>query len=430
MYQESFLQKVERRKSYRVQMTFPVELFSSTIAQQVSSEGETIDISEGGAKIKTQGSISHSGTVDIYFKLPPCYSSDPEKATGIKTSGRIIWSKPIHNNKWVSGIEILAINRGDLSILRNIINSGMRGFKKKREVLKNPKLKIRREMHSCNMYSVDLTIGCEHSCLYCHFSELQIKKYKQKNFQNEKFPIPVDISSIYKMRRFPKTVIYLSPSSDPFAPLAKDLTHELLSFMLPKGAIFTISTKGIIPKKTIRLFKKYHHLIEGIAVCVTNLDEKRNKILEPYAPLAEERVEHIKELSTIGWQIGIRMDPIFPLIDDSEENFHQIISRGVKNGIRGLSGTFIFTFGNFFKRLNEISELKESMQLITEKTFPLGGKAFSVSLNYRKQKYNRLNELCKKYGIKFRTCGCKQIQLEREDYPLICRNLDYYKGRE
>lgn len=420
----------EKRAFYRLPMTFPVETSTGNPGTPTDIKGQTVDISVGGLRVMTKAPLNSFHKITAYLNLPPCYSPNPEKSLGIQVKGHIVWSKTIgKNRKYLSGMEITSINDRSLSVLKDIIRYEKEKSSDNIAQIIKPKINIHREIHSCNMYAVDLTVGCGHDCTYCHFSTLQQEEWVKKNPVFEDFPIPVDIRPLYAMKELPDSVVYLSPSSDPFAPAAKKLTHEILSFMLPKGVIFTISTKGIIPKRTIRLLKKYHHLIEGIAIGVTNLDKKRNDLLEPTISPAEERLEHIKELKEIGCSIGIRMDPIFPLIDDSNKNFDAVIERATKNGIVHLSATYLFTFGKFLKKLSKVPGLQESIKLIREKEYPIGGIALSAPLEYRKRKYDKLNEICKKYGVKFSTCGCKQMSLQKENYSLICRNLAYYNKK-
>ncbi|MDD5730073.1 MAG: hypothetical protein PHN57_02980, partial [Candidatus Omnitrophica bacterium] len=196
--------------------------------------------------------------------------------------------------------------------------------------------------------------------------------------------------------------------------------------MLPKGVIFTTSTKQIIPDKTIKLMKKYHHLIEGIAITVANLDNERNELIEPGCPTAGERLEHMRRLKDIGCFTAGRMDPLFPLIDDTEDNLQSTIKEIAAAGAGHITGTYLFTFGRQLKELRKIPRLKDSLKLIKEKTYPIGGAAFSVSLEQKKKTYGKMNQICRSYGIKFNTCGCKDIVLRDTGYSLICRNIDYY----
>lgn len=411
----------DRRKHPRVKITFPVELkIGESIFDMPSNiRGESVDISEGGMKLIKKGPFVSASA--IYINLPPCYSEDPTKAQGIEVRVELRWSRPIATaNKFLYGFHFLEMKEKDRNILRDIIKNEREQSSQKTLFITRPKIDFHREPHSCNMYCVDLTIGCENKCLYCHFSKLN-EEYWQKRYPfPQEYPIPVDISPIYYRSEFPNSVIYLSPSSDPFASKTKELTHELLSFLLPKGLKFAISTKEIIPEKTLELIKQYLAQVE-VEIGIANLDSKRNALLESGCPSAAERLAILQRLVEIGCFVGVRMDPIFPIIDDNDQTLECTIKTIAKTGTRYITTSYLFTYGRFLRRLKKEPMLKESLEYINEKCFVAGGTALSVPLKMKKQTYEKINFICCNYGITFSTCGCKEVELRDTNYPLVCR---------
>ncbi|MDD5731064.1 MAG: PilZ domain-containing protein, partial [Candidatus Omnitrophica bacterium] len=221
---------MERRGAQRCEITFPVEVKTRDLSQGADSLrtiGNTVNVSASGLSLITCEALGP--LTDIYINLPPCYSEDPKKAKGIDAKAKQVWSRPIPSKgKFQYGLKFVNIEKRNSAILKDIINYELEKSSQKVFLTTRPEIDIHREPHSCNMYAIDLTIGCESGCRYCHFSKFQEKEWSKKYPLCKDFPIPVDISSIYKMKEFPVTVVYLSPSSDAFAPKAKDLTHELL----------------------------------------------------------------------------------------------------------------------------------------------------------------------------------------------------------
>jgi DNA repair photolyase len=418
---------VEKRNYPRVKVIFPFELTDKCAKNYPTScVGIINNLSETGAKVVSDKLMNFP--TSIYVNLPPCYSNDPKNAKGIEIQIRDACMKNmVSANKFVYGVTFSEISEPNKAIIKNIISYEINHANHLTTSVGSPKIDIHREIHSCNMYAVDLTVGCENDCKYCHFSIANTEIWQKKYPSATKFPIPVDISPIYTMDKLPETVIYLSPSSDAFAPAARELTHELLEFMLPRKVIFTISTKSIVPDKTIKLLRKYKSSIEGIAMGLTNLDDARNALLEPGCPPAKERLSHIRKLKEIGCFIGARMDPIFPGIDDTDQNINVLVKAIVAAGAQHITGTYLFTFGKFLKDFSKMPLLKDGVKLMTSKTYPMGGVAISVSMEYKIRMYTKIGETCKSHGIKFNTCGCKDVILKNTGYPLVCRNIDYYK---
>ena len=418
----------DKRKSQRVSSIFPVEI---EIKDSPALLGEAINLSEEGLCLLLESSLPDSPSFKLRIDLPPCYSPNPIDAHGVEVEINVVWKKTFaRGRQFRYGISFseCEANRPSLSILKGILSDeAEKLFKPSAVLAERPEISFVRIAHSCNMYAVDLTIGCEHGCLYCHFSRLNEEESRKKYPFIKDFPIPVDMGPMYKQDISPLSPIYLSPSSDPFTPKARDLTHELLEYLLPKGIVFNISTKDVIPDKTIKLLKKYSSSIEGLVVGVTSLDEKRNELLEPDCPSAEERLSSVPRLLKIGCRTGVRMDPIFPLIDDTDEALNSTIKAIAKTGMKDITGTYVFSFGRFLKRLKKEPFLQKSLQLLNEKCYIAGGVALSIPLEMKKKMYEKMNAICKSYGIIFNTCGCKEVRLRDTGFPLICRNPDFVK---
>lgn len=232
----------------------------------------------------------------------------------------------------------------------------------------------------------------------------------------------VDISPIYQMKTFP-SLIYLSPFSEPFSSSTKEIAHEFLSFLLPRGVNFWILTKGIIPDKTISLIKSYHSQVE-IGIGVTNLDEQRNRILEPYCPTAQERLSNLPRLTNTGCSLWIRMDPIIPQIDDPYDVLKATIMGIAKIGVPvNFSASYLFLTPTSLRAMNRIPYLKKSVKLFTEKSPTSTGMALSIPFEAKKSKYDELFSLCESIGSKMNICSCKDVRfkaLKGVGYNLRC----------
>lgn len=372
------------------------------------------DISCRGMFVITDKYVGIGETIFIDFSIPKFTSP-------LRVTGRVVRTNKFSYRDNIClptglGVQFENISQDYIKAIHDYVSD--------QKTPPRPELKIYFEPRFCYLYSIDLSIGCKNECIYCHFSELNKETYIHKY---NAYPVPVDITPLYTIKDFPPT-IFLSPSSDPFIPGNRDLTHEVLSYLLPKGIVFIILTKEIIPDSTLDLIKKYNTQFEGIAIGLTNLNRNRNRVIEPNCPSAEERLECLKNLLKTGVRnIRLRMDPIFPVIDDNDDNFRSMVKAASDIGVKSITGTYIFSFGKFLKRLKEEPILKESIKFITEKCPMQGGHAFTVPLKIKEQKYMRLYEICRLHDIKLNTCGCKENRLKDMGFSLTCRNPDFYK---
>jgi DNA repair photolyase len=382
--------KKEKRQFTRMMVELPIRITPEFF-------GKVVDLSENGLKLVLDRPLPLSRS-EAKIEISP-------KET-METEFKVVWDKRlVQQRKFTYGICFIRFKEKDLDILKG--------------ALTKPKVKFISQPYNVpcvEMSGVDFTIGCEYGCVYCHFSRAQ----QRAN------PIwagrCVDISPIYRMKKFP-SFIYLSPFSEPFAPKAKDLAHEFLSFLLPKGINFWILTKGIIPPKTIDLIKKFSSQVE-VAVGITSLDDKRNSILEPYCPSARERLDNVVALGKTGCRLGVRLDPLIPGIDDSFETLRSMVGKiaSLKVAV-GIVVAYLFVPASTLRRLKKIPLLQNPLKSFTEKAPTTEGMAYSFPLKDKMAKYDELNSICKSFGFKLYVCGCKDIRLKSKkvEYSTICR---------
>jgi DNA repair photolyase len=218
--------------------------------------------------------------------------------------------------------------------------------------------------------------------------------------------------------------LFLSPASDAFAPQAAASTHVLLAHVLPRGTRVGIVTKGIIPERTLELLAEHRAQVEGVGVGVTSLDEDRNRLLEPGCPPAAERLANLERVAGRGLPAGLRMDPLFPILDDRPADLARLVGEAARRGALAVTTTYVFAWGRYLRRLRRIPELAAPCRLLTERAPMEGGSAFSVPLARKLETYGRIAELTGEHGIWFNTCGCKDLRVRASGrFFSSCRNV-------
>ena len=181
-------------------------------------------------------------------------------------------------------------------------------------------VRVEFEPRFCANHVVDLTAGCSFGCIYCPFSDLAARR------RGARHPVALEIDHLDQLPA--PASVFLSPASDPFAPQAAAGTHALLTHLLPRGTNVGILTKGVIPDATLDLLAAYPRQIEGVAIGVTSLDDRRNAVLEPGCPPAHARLANLDRIAERGLIGAIRIDPMFPDVDDRPESLDEAARRG------------------------------------------------------------------------------------------------------
>lgn len=277
-----------------------------------------------------------------------------------------------------------------------------------------PSLRVEAEPRVCGQSVVDLTAGCSFGCIYCPFADLSARQLGVSR------PTVRDLSAIIS-EPAPDTV-YLSASSDAFAPQAAPHTHALLARWLPQGAVVGIVTKGIIPEPTLDLLAEFRTQIEGVSVGVSSLDDRRNHIVEPGVPSASQRLDAIGRVAARGLPVVLRMDPLFPGLDDDFAALAALVAEGERRGASAIVAGYVFAWGRYLRRMRREPFLADACRSLTERAPMAGGVGWSVPLVRKLDLYARLAELARTHGLLFQTCGCKDLRLHDNGglFPTRC----------
>jgi len=286
------------------------------------------------------------------------------------------------------------------------------------------------EPRMCGQPVVDLTAGCSFGCIYCPFADRSARRVGTLR------PTVRDMPAILRQPAPP--TVFFSASSDAFAPQAAPHTHAVLERWLPQGTIVGIVTKGIVPDRTLDLLADYRAQIEGVSVGLSSLDERRNRIVEPGVPPAAERLASISRLAARGLPVVLRMDPLFPDLDDEPAALTALIAEGERCGAWAIVAGYVFAWGRYLRRLRREPLLADACRYMTERAPMAGGIGWGVPLARKLGLYRWLAEVTRAHGLYFQTCGCKDLRLHDNgglfptrccENPFFTRPLPLVTGR-
>jgi DNA repair photolyase len=266
-----------------------------------------------------------------------------------------------------------------------------------------PALAVDFERRFCANFVADLTAGCSFGCIYCPFADASARRGGVRH------PTAVDMAGLRALVVPPS--VYLSPGSDPFAPQAAGNSHAFLAHVLGGGTTVAIVTKGIVPERTLDLLAAHRTQVEGVGVGVTSLDERRNRAVEPGCPSARERLDNIDRLAARDLPAALRMDPLFPDVDDHPRDLAVLVEEAARRGAYAVTATYVFAWGRWLRRLRREPLLARAVRFLDERAPMEGGTAFSVPLERKLETYGRIAELAAARGLWFNTCGCKDLRV-------------------
>lgn len=281
---------------------------------------------------------------------------------------------------------------------------------------------VRHEPNACKGHVMDISLGCAHHCIYCIFSPLEKKVYRLFNSQYNNQVIPLKLDRFLERTEFPSEV-YLCYSSDPLAgPEMIASTKTVLKKLFAHNVSVFFITKGIFTDDILEIIAVRPDLM-AIQVGITNVDHRRNRIIEPGAPGYEQRIENFRKLSSItGFkELSVRIDPMFPGIDDTVENISRILDDTRAFGVTDAVLGYVILNETLRDILKQNPFLRSSVEAVSEKTPTISNRTlFSLPLEEKISRLNSFQELCRKKNVTMSVCGCKDERLKNHDFPWIC----------
>ena len=169
--------------------------------------------------------------------------------------------------------------------------------------------------------------GCQHDCNYCYAKSL----LSFRGLWDAEEPAVADIRKIEnKIKKLPKgTILRLGGMTDCFQPIeAKHrVTYETIKLLNKYGIGYLIVTKSamVADDEYVRI---YDPKLAHIQVTVTTLDDNLSPKYER-ASKPSKRIEAIKKLQDLEFDVAIRLSPVLPEYMD----FEKLNSLGINKAI-------------------------------------------------------------------------------------------------
>jgi DNA repair photolyase len=191
----------------------------------------------------------------------------------------------------------------------------------------------------------------------------------------------------------------------------------LLQNALQAGSFVVISTKALATPEILRTLSRHSDQV-SYTVSLTSLNSERNRILEPHAPSANERLHGkkkgqdflcgIEQLAAGGIRVTLKVDTNFPNIDDADENIARLLNEAKLCGAEAVMFSYAFFRNKFKKKLTGIAFLQKSLSAMHEYQPIASGKGYSLPLAKKKVRLAKMAKIASEIGYQvISTCGCK-----------------------
>jgi len=205
----------------------------------------------------------------------------------------------------------------------------------------------------------------------------------------------------------PGSYLALSNSSDPYQALEKDLrlTRQFLKLAADHPLKIMLVTKSDLITRDIDILKNLPQVV--VSMTLTTLDHHLAKILEPGAPLPEQRLIAMERLS-LYIPVACRIDPLIPGLNVSEIPvlIKELKKRGVKQII---TSTYKAKGDNFIRMKKAFPDLAGKWDLLYKDQGEKRSGSFYLFEDLRRKMIVKVKQCAEQENLKFSSC--------RENFP-------------
>lgn len=174
--------------------------------------------------------------------------------------------------------------------------------------------------------------GCEFGCKYCYarYTHEFIERWEPEAFETQIYAKDWSTHSFTEELHAvkPGHVIGIGTATDPYQPAERRFgrTREVLEALRAvRAAGICVTTKSNLVARDAALLRR---LAESngvhVTLTVTTLDRDLARLIEPFAPRPDLRLEAVRELSAAGVPVGVIANPVLPFLTDSEQNLASV----------------------------------------------------------------------------------------------------------
>ena len=192
--------------------------------------------------------------------------------------------------------------------------------------------------------------GCEYGCPYCYarYAHEFLERREVAAFETEIYAKDLNLASfrkeLHQLR--PGESIGIGTATDPYQPAERKFgrTRSLLECLTGiRGMSIYITTKSDLIVRDADLLRELGARNSvHISISLISVDNCLARLLDPFAPRPDLRLEALAGLASNGISAGVLASPVLPLLTDSHQNLLAVAKAAKAAGARSFSAGILF----------------------------------------------------------------------------------------
>jgi DNA repair photolyase len=249
--------------------------------------------------------------------------------------------------------------------------------------------------------------GCQHRCAYCYATYEWSPEFYDKIYAkiNAAQVLEKEMASWKHGEIDP---VMISSATDPYQPaeIKYGLTRKCVQVLQKYNAPYYVFTKSAIIERDLKLHARYRHNC-FIVWSITTCSEKIRLVVEPGTPPASRIFDVIRKFSDAGVCCGVNVDPIIPLVTDSDSELQSVVDCCKEAGVGNVFGAALRLRTDIWERMKMtfrilgLEDAIEQYKQIFRFEEPLNANYVSADSSYQDRILGRLKSMILERGMSF-----------------------------
>ena len=247
--------------------------------------------------------------------------------------------------------------------------------------------------------------GCSHRCAYCYATYEWSPEFYDKVYFKNNAPEILD-KQLAAWKSDTVDPVMIASATDAYQPaeLRFELTRKCVQVLQRYNVPYHVFTKSAIIERDLEIHKQYRHNC-FVVWSITTCNEKIRRIVEPGTPPASRIFQAIKKFTDAGVCCGVNIDPILPLVTDSESELEAILKSCNEAGVHYVFGAVLRLRTDIWQRMKvvirllEISDGIDRYKKIYHFEEPLKSRYITADSKYAKKIIDNLESMIKSHEM-------------------------------
>jgi DNA repair photolyase len=216
-----------------------------------------------------------------------------------------------------------------------------------------------------DVLSLNLTQGCVHRCAFC--SVRAHPSYRGDQVVSLYTDTAERLAAELVGRRKLPRAVYISPSTDPFPPVAAVQAEvgRVIEVLAANGIEAWLMTRGFIRPAAMRVLAAHRDKVK-ITFGMTTLVRALQRTLEPLTSSPRLRLRQLVQLRKLGIAAHVAVEPLIPGLTDTRANLEELLEALSRVGMSQITAGYMFLRAGIRDHLLEALEASGWGQAVCE----------------------------------------------------------------